>query len=271
MGCPEEDFVRAVHRADPGVTARTLAAGRVVGDGRSSYDLLADAIEPGGPVLDLGCGDGLLLEGLAARGHATGALLGLDVSPDELALARRRLPTVALLHARAQALPIVDGAVAAVVSHLAWTLLPSLDRVAAELARVLAPGGRFVTIVGGGPAGDDAFAGLLELAAPLARAAPPTPRLGELRGRTDAGLAALLGGAGFRDLAIRDLALDLSGDAAAVFAALAPGYHLATLDEAARAALAAAFTAAAPRWRRADGAIAATMYLRLVSATRARR
>ena len=46
------------------------------------------------------------------------------------------------------------------------------------------------------------------------------------------------------------------------------GHDPATFTAAARAALAEAFVAAAPRWRRADGAIAATMYARLVTAIR---
>ncbi len=62
--------------------------------------------------------------------------------------------------------------------------------------------------------------------------------------------------------------IDLSGDAAAVWDALAPSYHLATIPAADRAALRADFLAAAPRWRRPDGQIAATMYARLVEVRR---
>ncbi|MEZ4402272.1 MAG: class I SAM-dependent methyltransferase [Kofleriaceae bacterium] len=265
----EEAFVRRFHRDRPGATSAALARGRVVGAAGSTYDRVADAVAPGGRVLDLGCGDGFLLAGLQARGHLASDLLGLDVSADELAAARRRLPRVALMHARAQAIPLAPASLAAVVSHFAFTLMPDLADVVAELARVLAPGGRFVTMVGGGPRGDDAFAGLLELAAPYAAAAPPTPRLGEPRGRTDRGLATLVAPAtGFASLVIDDVVVDLAGTADEVWASLAPSYHLATLSAAAEAALHAEFLAAAPRWRRADGAIAATMYARLVTAVR---
>ncbi|MBK9031898.1 MAG: class I SAM-dependent methyltransferase [Myxococcales bacterium] len=265
----EEAFVRDFHRDHAGATARALARGVVVGTTASSYDAVAAAVPPGARAIDLGCGDGYLLARLIARGHAPGALLGLDVSADELGLARARLPAVALVHARAQALPLAAGAWDAVVSHLAWTLMPDLAAIVAELARVLTPGGRFVALVGGGPKGDDAFAGLLELARPFAAAAPPTPRLGDRRARTDPGLAELFAPAtGFAPPRVDDLAIDLSGTAAAVWDALAPSYELATLTPAARAELAAAFVAAAPRWRRPDGAIAATMYARLVTAIR---
>ncbi|MBP6843350.1 MAG: class I SAM-dependent methyltransferase [Kofleriaceae bacterium] len=265
----EEAFVRRFHREQPGATARALARGRVIGGAGSSYDALAAATPRGGRVLDLGCGDGYLLARLIAHGHAPAALFGLDVSADELALARAAQPAAALTQARAQALPFAAGSFGAVVSHLAWTLMPELEAIVGELARVLAPGGRFLAVVGGGPRGEDAFAGLLELAAPYAAAAPPTPRLGDARARTDAGLAALFTpAAGFAPPAIVDWAIDLAGDAAAVWAALSPSYHLATVPAAARAALEAAFLDAAPRWRRADGLIAATMYARLVSVDR---
>lgn len=261
----EEAFLRRFHRERPGVTSAALARGRVAGGG-SSYDLVARAIPIGGRIVDLGCGDGVLLARLIAHGHRAADLVGLDVSADELHAARARVPGVAWLHARAQALPLADASCAAVVSHLAFTLMPELDAIARELARVLAPGGRFVTLVGGGPRGDDAFAGFLELARPLVGAAPPTPRLGDRRARTDDGLAGVL--AGFSSLAIDDVTIDLSGTADEVWGSLVGSYELANLTPDARAALHAAFLAEAPRWRRADGAIAATMWGRLVTAIR---
>lgn len=264
----EEAFVRQFHQRYPGATAQALARGRT-DDGSSSYARLAAAVPSGSRTLELGCGDGYLLALLIERGHPPARLCGLDVSRHELAAARARVPTVALIHARAQAVPLATGAVDAVVSHLAWTLMPELERIVAELARVLAPGGRFVTVVGGGPKGDDAFAGLLDLARPVAAAAPPTPRLGDRRARSDDGLAALFAPAtGFTAPRIEELTIDLSGTAAAVWDALSPSYELAHVDDHARAALRARFVAAAPRWQRPDGAVAATMYARLVTVER---
>lgn len=59
------------------------------GDGRPSYDRLADAVPVDATaVLDLACGDGALLERLVRPGRA---LTGLDANGSELAAAGARL------------------------------------------------------------------------------------------------------------------------------------------------------------------------------------
>lgn len=261
----QEAFLRGFHDRRPGATAAAFAA-CTVADGRSSYQVLADHAAPGQRVLDLGAGDGHLLGLVRARGLPVEDLVALDLSAGELRAARARgLPCV---QARAQALPLATAAFELALSHLAFTLMPEPEAILGELARVLAPGGRFVTLVGGGPRGDDAFAGFLDLLAPRARAAP-IPRLGELRARSDAGLAALFSPvAGFAALTVTDLPLSLAGTADEVWARLEPSYEVATLPPAEVAALRADFLAAAPRWRRADGAIACTVATRLVVAIR---
>jgi demethylmenaquinone methyltransferase/2-methoxy-6-polyprenyl-1,4-benzoquinol methylase len=49
------------------------------------------ALQPGETVIDLGCGTGLSLPLLAAAVGEQGRVIGLDASPDMLALARRRI------------------------------------------------------------------------------------------------------------------------------------------------------------------------------------
>ncbi len=93
----------------------------------------------GGPsqVLDVGAGTGALTRVLAAQGHEV-----LAVEPD--ARMRRRLreslPHVTALDGTAEALPIADGSVDAVVAGQAWHWFDGAA-AAHEFARVLRPGG----------------------------------------------------------------------------------------------------------------------------------
>jgi SAM-dependent methyltransferase len=210
-----------------------------------SYDVLKRHVR--GRTLDLGCGDRVL------------GTIGVDISEAELAIARHRGPVI---QARAQQLPFRDAAFDTVISHLAFTLMTEIETVVAQLARVIAPGGRFVTVVGGGPRGDDAFAGFLELARPWMTR---IPRLGDIRARSDAGLFALFAD-GWTSLTIDDLPVDLSGRPDDVFDTLASAYEL---DGADRRSLREAFVTAAPRWMRDDGSVNCTMATRLVSVVRA--
>jgi SAM-dependent methyltransferase len=89
-----------------------------------------------GRCLDLGCGSGLYLGVLAATGRA---VVGLDLSADQLRIARRR--PGALVRGDAAALPFADGAFTAVAAMFLSTDVDDFAAVLAEAARVLAPAG----------------------------------------------------------------------------------------------------------------------------------
>src|SRR5688500_9239439 len=127
-----ETFLRWFHARDPGCTRRGFGRGKVIGRGGSTYELVAAHVPVGARVLEIGCGDGALLEALTAAGHDPAAMFGIDLSAEELAASGPR----AVAQARAQALPIADDSLDAVVSHLVLMLVPQLDPVIAELARV---------------------------------------------------------------------------------------------------------------------------------------
>lgn len=232
-----ERFVRAFHEARPAATSSAYARGDA-GGGRSSYARLAARAAPGDRVLDLACGDGALLDELVAGGVA--GAIGVDVAGAELARARRR--GHAVVQGRAQALPLAAGAVDVALCHLAMMLFDDAERVAAELARVLAPGGRIAAVVGGGPTatGDDAFHRYAALLQPRLAAAGPAPRLGDARARDEAGWRSLLGPRGFAVAPFERWEVELGGTFDQVWATLSSAYAQAWIDPAGlREALAA--------------------------------
>jgi SAM-dependent methyltransferase len=98
-----------------------------------------------GRCLDLGCGTGVSIEPLTDAGWS---VVGLDVSSDQLRVARERTGhlAVSLIQGDAAALPFADASFDAVVSLLTHTDFDDFARVAAEVARVLVPGGRLVYV-----------------------------------------------------------------------------------------------------------------------------
>ena len=110
--------------------------------GQAVLDLLNP--QPGERILDLGCGDGVLTEKLAAVGAE---LVGVDSSAEMIEAARRRGLDARLMDATS--LPF-DHEFDAVFSNavLHW-IKSDPDAVIAGVRRALKPGGRFVGEFGG--------------------------------------------------------------------------------------------------------------------------
>lgn len=118
-----------------------------------SLDLTGVAVEvvgrllgPGpGRCLDLGCGTGIAFPVLAGLGWS---IVGVDVSADQLAVAREHADAVGarLVHADASRLPFADGSFGSVVSVLTHTDFDDAAAAFAEAARVLRGDGRFVYV-----------------------------------------------------------------------------------------------------------------------------
>ncbi|MFT3698299.1 MAG: class I SAM-dependent methyltransferase [Kofleriaceae bacterium] len=140
--------------------------------------MLAARISDTARVLDLACGNGPLIEMLRGRD-----VVGIDVSSHELHATNHTAV------ARAQALPFADHVFDVVACHLAFMLFDDIERVIAELARVLIPGGEFLAVMGGGPTANDrdAFHRYLELC-------PPGMSLGDPRAKSERGWAPLFAG-----------------------------------------------------------------------------
>jgi SAM-dependent methyltransferase len=117
---------------------------------RTALDAMARLVGAGpGTCLDLGCGTGVAIPRLRARGWR---VVGVDLSGDQLRLASQRAgpPGASLVAADAAALPFADGSFDAVVSVLTHTDLDDPEAAFAEAARVLRRGGR-VSYVGTHP------------------------------------------------------------------------------------------------------------------------
>jgi 2-polyprenyl-6-hydroxyphenyl methylase/3-demethylubiquinone-9 3-methyltransferase len=97
------------------------------------------------PILDLGCGGGLLTEELLKAGLA---VTGLDAAHGALRVASEHARIGGLearyAQALAERLPVADGTCAAVVSSDFIEHVADLAVVLGEVARVLAPGGLFL-------------------------------------------------------------------------------------------------------------------------------
>jgi demethylmenaquinone methyltransferase/2-methoxy-6-polyprenyl-1,4-benzoquinol methylase len=101
------------------------------------------AVRPGDRVLDACCGTGDLA--LAAE-RAGGKVTGADFSERMLARAREKSQSVDWVLADVTELPFPDESFEAVTVGFGIRNIPDLERGVAELARVLAPGGRIACL-----------------------------------------------------------------------------------------------------------------------------
>jgi SAM-dependent methyltransferase len=109
--------------------------------GAPVLELLAP--EPGEHILDLGCGDGVLTEKLAAAGAK---VVAIDAAPDMVAAAQARGIDA---HVMAGQHLAFDGEFDAVFSNAALHWMRPPEAVLAGVHRALKPGGRFVGEMGG--------------------------------------------------------------------------------------------------------------------------
>ena len=111
----------------------------------------AAGFAPGERLLDLGCGPGYATADLSQLVGPAGSVVGVDVSRRflnalEARVAANRLSNVAWHEADAAALPLESGSVHGVFARWVLSFTPDPGAVMAEVARVLAPGGRFAVL-----------------------------------------------------------------------------------------------------------------------------
>lgn len=151
-----------------------MARGRCL-NGESSYEVLAARVAPGQNVLDIGCGDGVGVEALCARGARVTAV---DASLPELIAARARMGAkpVRWVQADAAALPFAAASFDVVVCHMAFMLFVPLAPAIAEVARVLRPKGACYAILGGAPPVNAAVPEAMSVFVELLAHVPPGER-----------------------------------------------------------------------------------------------
>ena len=148
----EQEGVRAVAEAfgySPQELASIPAAANM---GLSCGNPTATAnLRAGEVVVDLGSGGGLDVFLAAAKVGPTGRAIGIDMTPEMIALARRNAAqandgrgyaNVEFHLATIDKLPLLDNSVDCVISNCVINLAPDKLAVFREIARVLKPGGR---------------------------------------------------------------------------------------------------------------------------------
>jgi ubiquinone/menaquinone biosynthesis C-methylase UbiE len=218
-------------------------------------DLAAPAA--GERVLDVACGTGVVARLAAERVGADGRVVGLDLNPGMLVVARSLLVEAAPIEwvqATAGRLPFPDGSFEVVCCQLGLQFFPDRAAALAEMARVLVPGGRLAVMVWRSidhSPGFAVLAGALDRhVGPAAGAIMRAPfGLGE-----EGALRGLVAGAGFGEVKLdRQAGVVRFGSARELVVAYGAGSPLAgpigAAEPAARAGLLAEVQAALDPWQ----------------------
>ncbi|WP_344807032.1 class I SAM-dependent methyltransferase [Allohahella marinimesophila] len=148
MAWDREDFSRAYRRLAP-VYDHGLLLYELVGMRLRRYRREAVAglhLQPGDTVVDLGCGTGVNLPLLLGAVGPTGRIIGVDLSPEMLEQAQRKIDAEDWCNVELVASDMVDYVfpphVDAVLATLALATIPDYDSVIRTIASALPPGGR---------------------------------------------------------------------------------------------------------------------------------
>jgi SAM-dependent methyltransferase len=162
----------------------------------------AAGVGAGTSVLDVASGTGTVAAAAVARGAQA---VGVDVAESMVRLAAGLHPDVEFVRGDAESLPFDDGSFDAVVFGFGLLHMGRPERAAAELARVLRPGGRAALTVWNDPSRSRLHGVVLESIAEVGAVppadVPPGPPL--FRFADDGELTALLAGAGFDEVEVR--------------------------------------------------------------------
>lgn len=233
------EFLIAFHGRYPGGTARSLEALRT-GNGKSSYRVLGEAALEGSSdrpnVIELGCGDGVLLAELALL-RPQARLAGIDLTASDVALARERVPEATLITGDFASYPFECEAYDIAVSHLVFMLSGMMEPVLDKVRGMLVPGGALAFVVDDLSAPPTLYVDLIKTAmnaAGVESATTPFRPLVDHRLYNEDAMRDLLQAHGFQ--LERYVPHELSGDLPppALWEMLSRMYQIGTLDDAQR-------------------------------------
>jgi ubiquinone/menaquinone biosynthesis C-methylase UbiE len=154
---PVEDRATHADQAQP-----THDTGQITGNAAEVYEeffvpalfqewtaRVADAagIQPDWRVLDVACGTGVLARTVAERVGTTGSVVGLDLNPAMLQVAKEKAPDIEWRQGRAESLPFDAHRFDAAVSQFALMFFDDRRLALQEMVRVLVPGGTLAVAV----------------------------------------------------------------------------------------------------------------------------
>jgi SAM-dependent methyltransferase len=168
----------------------------------------AAQIAPGHRVLDLACGTGEPSTVAAARVRPNGHVVATDLSPEMVAAATRKHARLGNDHVEvrvmdAEHIEFPDASFDAVTCRFGLMFCPTPSRAAAEIHRVLKPGGRFAVAVWDEPVRNPFFTLIGGLLAKMLALPPPDPDApGVFRLAPPGALGAVLAAGGFMNVEI---------------------------------------------------------------------
>jgi SAM-dependent methyltransferase len=224
-------------------------------------------IAAGTALLDIGCGSGYAARMAAGRGAA---VTGLDITPELLEIARRRVPQATFVQGPMDELPFEDQSFDAAVGFNAFPFAENPIGALGEAARVVRPGGLVAATTFAEPERNQSTALHLALG-PLRDAAAGAPQHLPYALSEPGGLEQLVVSAGLDPVQAGEVPLvwaHRSADAA-VRAVLASGGGAMAIEGAGEPAARLALERAVAPFTAADGSVAMNNVFRFVIARRA--
>ncbi len=163
------------------------------------------SVQPGERVLDIGCGAGDTTIEAALKSGEQGEVLGIDTSPEFIALARQRALDAGVRNARFEVMDacapsLSDSYWDVVIGHLSITELSDPRAALAELQRVLRPVGRIALSTWGEWERSPWLTAAFEAAHAVIPARPAAAKAPAFRYGAPGVLSNLLADAGYQDV-----------------------------------------------------------------------